>query len=102
MKGREMFRQMWAKQPNTQTQAGQPKKRLVERLVQADARCPSNKKQFMQQRQQRQRQRFVAFCKEPQKKNKYNNVPAISSQLVSHGLSTHRASNILGRTGYHV
>ena len=37
--------------------------------------------------------------------NIYNDVPAISSQVVSTKwlqLSSHRASNIIGRTGYHV
>ena len=35
--------------------------------------------------------------------NNYNTVPAISSQAVSRKsrLSTQRASNIFGRTGYH-
>ena len=48
MNGREMFKQMRAKQANAQTQARQPNKQMVAKL-QADVRCPSSKKQPKQQ-----------------------------------------------------
>ena len=55
MNGREMFTQTTNDKTDPRTQATQPNKQMVK--VQADARCPSSKKQLKQQRQQRQRQR---------------------------------------------
>ena len=54
MNGREMFRHASAKQANAQTNEATEQTEWSK--VKADARCPSSKKQFKQQRQQRQRQ----------------------------------------------